>query len=111
MRKVQPKDGVPPLTWTETFNCDIYGKQKSTIDHWWLAWSEPFSPHAEAPERHVALPDQRDGVNRKADEQQENRPAARLEDIKGGKRAHRARLYHFGPKLFPCAPVSLAGAG
>ena len=51
MVKVQPKDGVPPLTWTETFNCDICGKQKGSVDHWWLAWSEPFSPHAQAPER------------------------------------------------------------
>ena len=39
------------MTWTETFNCDICGKQKGTVDHWWLAWSEPFLPHAEAPER------------------------------------------------------------
>ena len=41
------------MTWTETFNCDICGKQKGTVDHWWLAWSEPFVPHAEAPERHM----------------------------------------------------------
>jgi hypothetical protein len=53
MKKVQPQDGVTPLTWTETFNCDVCGKQKGTVDHWWLAWSEPYSPHAEAPERHM----------------------------------------------------------
>ena len=53
MVKVQPKDGVPPLTWTETFNCDICGKQKGAVDHWWLAWNEPFSPHAQAPERQM----------------------------------------------------------
>ena len=53
MKKIPPKDGVPPLTWTETFNCDICGKQKGMTDHWWLAWSEPFSPHPDAPERHM----------------------------------------------------------
>lgn len=53
MMKVQPKDGVAPLTWTETFNCDICGKQKGSVDHWWLAWNEPFSPHAQAPERQM----------------------------------------------------------
>lgn len=53
MMKVQPKDGVPPLTWTETFNCDICGKQKGSVDHWWLAWTEPYSPHAEAQERQM----------------------------------------------------------
>jgi len=39
------------VTWTETFNCDICGKQKGSVDHWWLAWSEPYRPHQEAPER------------------------------------------------------------
>jgi hypothetical protein len=41
------------VTWTETFNCDICGKQKGSVDHWWLAWTEPYSPHAEAPERQM----------------------------------------------------------
>jgi hypothetical protein len=41
------------LSWTETFNCDICGKQKGSTDHWWLAWSEPFSPHPDAPERNM----------------------------------------------------------
>ena len=41
------------VTWTETFNCDICGKQKGTTDHWWLAWTEPYSPHPQAPERHL----------------------------------------------------------
>lgn len=41
------------VTWTETFNCDICGKQKGSTDHWWLAWVEPYSPHPEAPERHM----------------------------------------------------------
>ena len=53
MKKVQPIDGVSPVTWTETFNCDICGKQKGSVDHWWLAWTEPFSPHAQAPERQM----------------------------------------------------------
>lgn len=41
------------MTWTETFNCDICGKQKSNTDHWWLAWNESFRPHPDAPERHM----------------------------------------------------------
>jgi hypothetical protein len=41
------------MTWTETFNCDICGKQKGSVDHWWLAWMESYSPHAEAPERQL----------------------------------------------------------
>ena len=41
------------VTWTETFNCDICGKQKGSTDHWWLAWTEPYSPHPQAPERHL----------------------------------------------------------
>jgi hypothetical protein len=41
------------VTWTETFNCDICGKQKGSTDHWWLAWIELYSPHPEAPERHL----------------------------------------------------------
>ena len=45
---------VNKVTWTETFNCDICGKQKGNVDHWWLAWSEPYSPHDQAP-RHQML--------------------------------------------------------
>jgi hypothetical protein len=41
------------MAWTETFNCDICGKQKGTVDHWWLAWTEPHRPHAEAAERQM----------------------------------------------------------
>ena len=41
------------MTWTETFNCDICGKQKGSVDHWWLAWSEPYSPHDQAPRHHM----------------------------------------------------------
>ncbi len=41
------------MTWTETFNCDICGKQRGTVDHWWLAWIEPYKPHEDAPERHL----------------------------------------------------------
>src|SRR4029077_6391216 len=44
---------VAGVTWTETFNCDICGKQKGSVDHWWLAWTELYSPHPEAPERHL----------------------------------------------------------
>ena len=53
MRYLSPAAMRGDMTWTETFNCDICGKQKGTVDHWWLAWSEPFVPHAEAPERHM----------------------------------------------------------
>jgi len=45
--------GGEKVTWTETFNCDICGKQKGSVDHWWLAWSEPYSPHPDAPQRHL----------------------------------------------------------
>lgn len=50
-----PKRGLleEKVTWTETFNCDICGKQKGSVDHWWLAWSEPYSPHPDAPQRHL----------------------------------------------------------
>ena len=41
------------MTWTETFNCDICGKQKSNINHWWLIWTEPYSPHPAAPTRNL----------------------------------------------------------
>ena len=41
------------MTWTETFNCDICGKQKGSVDHWWLAWTEPQSPHDNAPRREM----------------------------------------------------------
>jgi len=53
MKKARSVDGVSPVTWTETFNCDICGKQKGSVDHWWLAWTEPYSPHAEATERQM----------------------------------------------------------
>jgi glutathionylspermidine synthase len=41
------------MTWTETFNCDICGKQKGNTDHWWLAWTEKYSPHTDAPAREM----------------------------------------------------------
>ena len=41
------------MTWTETFNCDICGKQKGSVDHWWLAWSETYSPHDDAARRQM----------------------------------------------------------
>ena len=53
VRKSKSKEEVDGVTWTETFNCDICGKQKGSVDHWWLAWSELYSPHPEAPERHL----------------------------------------------------------
>lgn len=51
VKQVQPKGAA--VTWTETFNCDVCGKQKSSTDHWWLAWTELYSPHPEATERHM----------------------------------------------------------
>jgi hypothetical protein len=41
------------LTWTETFNCDVCGKQKGNVDHWWLVWIEPYRPHEQAAERQL----------------------------------------------------------
>ncbi|HWY67666.1 MAG TPA: hypothetical protein VNX88_03320 [Terriglobales bacterium] len=32
------------MTWTETFHCEICGKQKGSVDHWWLAWTERYRP-------------------------------------------------------------------
>lgn len=32
------------MTWTETFHCEICGKQKGSVDHWWLAWNESYRP-------------------------------------------------------------------
>ena len=52
MRRTKGSE-VAGVTWTETFNCDICGKQKGSVDHWWLAWTEPYSPHREAPERQL----------------------------------------------------------
>lgn len=45
--------GEVGVTWTETFNCDICGKPKGSVDHWWLAWNEACQPHREAKERHM----------------------------------------------------------
>jgi hypothetical protein len=33
-----------PMSWTETFHCEICGKQKGNVDHWWLAWTENYRP-------------------------------------------------------------------
>src|SRR5215831_15906544 len=52
MKQARRLDGVS-VTWTETFNCDICGKQKGSVDHWWLAWTEPQSPHDNAPRREM----------------------------------------------------------
>lgn len=33
------------MAWTETFSCDVCGKEKSeTADDWWLAWDEKITP-------------------------------------------------------------------
>jgi len=39
------------MTWTETFHCETCGKQKGSVDHWWLAWTEQYRPFEDAPER------------------------------------------------------------
>jgi hypothetical protein len=44
---------LAPVTWTETFNCEICGKQKGTVDHWWLAWNEGYRPHEMAAEKQM----------------------------------------------------------
>jgi hypothetical protein len=32
------------MTWTESFTCNICGKAKGSVDHWWVAWVETVSP-------------------------------------------------------------------
>jgi hypothetical protein len=32
------------MTWTESFTCNICGKSKGSVDHWWLAWIETIFP-------------------------------------------------------------------
>jgi hypothetical protein len=33
------------MAWTETFSCNVCGKEKSeTTDDWWLVWEEQTSP-------------------------------------------------------------------
>jgi len=32
------------MTWTESFSCNICGKRKGEVDHWWLAWVEQVQP-------------------------------------------------------------------
>lgn len=40
------------MTWTETFHCEICGKQKGSVDHWWLAWTDRYkAPYEGSPER------------------------------------------------------------
>ena len=41
------------VSWTETFNCDICGKQKGSVDHWWLAWIDNYKPHEAATQRQM----------------------------------------------------------
>lgn len=37
------------MAWTETFRCNVCGKEKSDeADDWWLAWEEEISPMPEA---------------------------------------------------------------
>src|SRR5262249_4590277 len=53
MGEVQLNKRGAPFAWGETFYCCNCWQQKRTVDHWWLAWSEPYSPHPDAPERHM----------------------------------------------------------
>src|SRR3954468_15684293 len=32
------------MTWTESFTCNICGKAKGSVDHWWIAWVESVQP-------------------------------------------------------------------
>jgi len=32
------------MTWTESFACNICGKSKGSVDHWWLAWVDSVTP-------------------------------------------------------------------
>ena len=35
------------MTWTETFSCNVCGKRKGEVDHWWLAWVDQIQPSDE----------------------------------------------------------------
>ncbi len=38
------------MAFTETYHCDVCGKQKKeTEDDWWLAWTENYSPADDMP--------------------------------------------------------------
>jgi hypothetical protein len=39
-----PQDKDEPMTWTESFTCNICGKSKGSVDHWWVAWIETVQP-------------------------------------------------------------------
>lgn len=40
------------MAWTETFHCDVCGKEKSEeSEDWWLAWTEKLSPAENEPEQ------------------------------------------------------------
>jgi hypothetical protein len=42
------------MTWTETFHCEICGKQKGSVDHWWLVWTDKYRPpYEDANERPI----------------------------------------------------------
>lgn len=32
------------MTWTESFSCNVCGKRKGEVDHWWLAWVDQIQP-------------------------------------------------------------------
>ena len=32
------------MTWTESFTCNVCGKAKGAVDHWWIAWVETIQP-------------------------------------------------------------------
>lgn len=39
------------MTWTESFTCNICGKNKGEVDHWWIAWVENVQPSDVEPEK------------------------------------------------------------
>jgi hypothetical protein len=39
-----PSNETRRMTWTESFTCNICGKAKGSVDHWWVAWVETVSP-------------------------------------------------------------------
>jgi hypothetical protein len=46
---------VPSMTWTETFHCEICGKQKGSVDHWWLVWADKYRPPYQDATEHPIL--------------------------------------------------------
>jgi hypothetical protein len=32
------------MAWTESFTCNVCGKSKGSVDHWWIGWVDTIQP-------------------------------------------------------------------